>query len=54
MVRKGVFGETFQLILDDKEGVSGLQGGGSASRNRKSIPKKSPKDRLHLHNRMAL
>lgn len=48
MVRKGVFGETFQLILDDKEGVSGLQGGGSASRNRKSIPKQGSKGQTSL------
>lgn len=54
MARKGVFGETFQLILDDKEGfqdyraVAVLAGIGRAS------PNKAPKDRLHLHNRMTL
>lgn len=54
MVRKSVFRETFQQILDDIEGgqdyrvVAVLAGTGRA------FPNKAPKDRLHLQNRIAL
>ena len=48
MVRKGVFRETFQLILDDTEGVQDYRVVGVLAGTGRAFLNKAPKDRLHL------
>ena len=54
MVRKSVFRETFQLILDGIEGVQDYRVVAVLAGTGRAFPNKDPKNRLHLHSRMAL